>query len=201
MRSMTAFRNVQLSWLVNMADHLIETRACAEPVADNARHSGVRESGVVAVRMMIAVAALAALAGCGSAVNSGHEGSQGNGAGMTTGGGSTKPGTSAPSSEVTVTEADSGKAVHLRIGQRLRVVLGGHGIQWHRPATPEPTLRLADTSGGYPSASPAVAVFIAVRSGSASVTSITDHPCLHANPPCKIAQRVWSIRVLVERSS
>jgi hypothetical protein len=201
MQSMTAFSNPLLPWLLNMADHLIERRACAEPVADAARHSGVRESGVAAVRMMIAVAALAALAGCGSAVNGGHEGSQGNGAGMTTGGGSTKPGTSAPNSEVTVTEADSGKSVHLRIGQRLRVVLGGHGMQWHRPASPEPTLRLADTSGGYPSASAAVAVFIAVRSGTASVTSITDHPCLHANPPCKIAQRIWSIRVLVARSS
>jgi len=184
-----------------MADHLIERRACAEPVADPARHSGVRDSGVAAVRMMIAVAALAALAGCGSAVNGGHDGSQGNGKGMTTGGGSTKPGSSEPNGEVTVTEADSGKAVHLRIGQRLRVVLGGQGMQWHRPATPEPTLRLADTSGGYPSASPAVAVFIAVRSGTAAVTSITDHPCLHASPPCKIAQRVWSIRVLVARPS
>ena len=183
-----------------MADHLIERRACAEPVADPARHSGVRDSGVAAVRMMIAVAALAALAGCGSAVNGGHGGSQGNGTGMTTGGGSTKPGTSAPNGEVTVTEAYSCKAVHLRIGQRLRVA-GWPGDAVARPATPEPTLRLADTSGGYPGASPAVAVFIAVRSGTAAVTSVTDHPCLHASPPCKIAQRVWSIRVLVARPS
>lgn len=195
---MTAFSNPQLPRLLNMADHLIETRACAEPVADPARHSGVRDSGVAAVRMMIAVAALAALAGCGSAVN---DGNQGSGTGMTTGGGSTKPGTSPPNGEVTVTEADSGTAVHLRIGQRLRVVLDGHGMQWHRPATPGPILRLAETSGGYPSASPAVAVFIAVRSGTAAVTSITDHPCLHASPPCKIAQRVWSIRVLVAKPS
>jgi hypothetical protein len=120
---------------------------------------------------------------------------------MTTGSGSTKPGSSAPNGQVKLTEADSGKTVRLRIGQRLRVVLDGHGMQWHRPATPDQTLRLADTSGGYPSASPAVAVFVAVSPGTASVTSITDHPCLHANPPCKIPQRVWSIRVLVARSS
>jgi hypothetical protein len=120
---------------------------------------------------------------------------------MTSGGGSTKPGTSAPNGEVRVTEADSGKTVHLRIGQRLRIVLGGHGMHWHRPATADPALHLAETSGGYPSESPALAVFVAIRSGTASVTSTTDHPCLHASPPCKIAQRVWSIRVLIARSS
>jgi len=121
---------------------------------------------------------------------------------MTTGGGSTKPGNSAPSHDVTVTVADSGTTVHLRIGQRLRIVLDGGGMLWHQPATPErATLRLAEASGGYPSASPAVAVFVAIRSGAVPVTSATDHPCLHASPPCKIAQRVWSIRVLVARSS
>jgi hypothetical protein len=113
------------------------------------------------------------------------------------GGRSTTPGTSAPNGEVTVTEADSGRTVHLRIGQRLRVVLAGHGMQWHRPASPEPSLRVAEASGGYPSAQPAMAVFVAVRSGTASVTSMTDHPCLHAQPPCMMAQRVWSLRVLV----
>lgn len=113
------------------------------------------------------------------------------------GGRSTTPGTSAPNGEVTVTEADSGRTVHLRTGQRLRVVLSGRGEQWHRPASPEPFLRMAEASGGYPSTRPAIAVFVAVRSGTASVTSITDHPCLHADPPCMMAQRVWSLRVLV----
>jgi len=56
---------------------------------------------------------------------------------------------------------------------------------------------MAEASGGYPSTRPAIAVFVAVRSGTASVTSITDHPCLHADPPCMMAQRVWSLRVLV----
>ncbi len=96
-----------------------------------------------------------------------------------------------------MTEADSGRTVHLHIGQRVRVVLGGRGEQWHRPASSGPSLRLAAASGGYPSSRPAHAVFIAVRAGTASVTSITDHPCLHAQPPCMIAQRAWSIRVLV----
>ena len=141
---------------------------------------------------MILVGVLAALAGCGSVVNGAQGGTQGNG--VTMGSPSSTPG---PSGEVTVTEADSGRTVHLHIGQRLRVVLGGRGEQWHRPASPGPFLRLAAASGGYPSSRPADAVFIAVRAGTASVTSITDHPCLHAKPPCMIAQRVWSVRVLV----
>ena len=96
-----------------------------------------------------------------------------------------------------MTEADSGRTVHLHIGQRLRVVLGDRGEQWHRPASTGPSLRLATVTGGYPSGRPADAVFLAARAGTASVTSMTDHPCLHAQPPCMIAQRVWSVRVLV----
>lgn len=105
--------------------------------------------------------------------------------------------TNTPNGEVSVTEADSGRTVHLNVGQRLRVVLGGHGALWHRPTSPGPSLRLAAADGGYPSSRPANAVFVAVQPGTASVTSITDHPCLHAQPPCKIAQRVWGVRVLV----
>jgi len=131
---------------------------------------------------------LAGLAACGSVAN----GAQGNGVRM--GGPSATP---VPSGEVTVTEADSGRTVHLHIGQRLRVVLGGHGQQWHLPASPGSSLRLAAASGGYPSNRPADAVFIAVRAGTASITSVTDDPCLHAQPPCMIPQRAWSVHVIV----
>ncbi|SRR5258708_2895006 len=175
-----------------MSDQHTERPSRAEPAAPLTRHSGVR-----AVRIMITVAALAALAGCGTVVNGAQGGIQGNGTGVTMGDRSTTPGAAAPNGEVTVTEADSGRTVHLRIGQRLRVVLTGRGMQWHRPASPEPLLRVAEASGGYPGTHPAIAVFVAVRSGTASVTSITDHPCLHAQPPCMMAQRVWSLRVLV----
>jgi len=117
------------------------------------------------------------------------------------GGSSSTPGPSAPDGEVTVTEADSGGTVHLHIGQRFRVVLGGRGEQWHRPVSRGPSLRLVEASGGYPGNSPASAVFLAVRAGTASVTSMTDYPCLHAQPPCMIPQRVWSVRVLVADTS
>lgn len=146
---------------------------------------------------MITVGLLAALAGCGSTVNGAHTGTPGNEASVTIADPPPVPGSSATDGEVTVTEADSGKTVHLHIGQRLRVVLGGRGEQWHRPASLGPFLHLAAASGGYPSSRPAGAVFLAVQAGTASVTSMTDHPCLHTQPPCMIAQRVWSVRVLV----
>jgi hypothetical protein len=146
---------------------------------------------------MIIVGMLGVIAGCGATVNGAQGGTQGNGAGVTMSGSSSTPRTSAPNGEVTVTEADSGRTVHLDIGQRLRVVLGGHGELWHRPVSPGPSLRVATADGGYPSSRPANAVFVAVQAGTASVTSLTDHPCLHARPPCKIAQRVWSVRVLI----
>ena len=121
----------------------------------------------------------------------------GNEASVTMSGSPAAPGSPAAGGEVTVTEPDNGRTVHLHIGQRLRAVLGGRGEQWHRPASPGPSLRLAAASGGYPSGRPATAVFLAVQAGTTSVTSMTDHPCLHAQPPCKIAQRVWSVRVFV----
>ncbi len=138
---------------------------------------------------MITVAALSALAGCGSVVNGSHGGTPANEAHVTRSG--------SPDGEVTVTEVDSGRNVHLHIGQRLRVVLGGRGEQWHSPVSTGPPLRLATASGGYPGHRPAEAVFLAVRAGTASVTSMTDHQCLHAQPPCMMAQRAWSVRVQV----
>ncbi len=140
---------------------------------------------------MIIAGALAAFAGCGSVVNGAPGGTPGNEATVT------MSGSPAPDGEVTVTVADSGRTVTLHIGQRLRVVLGGRGEQWHRPASTRPFLRLTAASGGYPGNRPADAVFLAVRAGIALVTSMTDHPCLHAQPPCMIAQRAWSVRVLV----
>jgi hypothetical protein len=116
---------------------------------------------------------------------------------MTVGGPSPTQDPSAPSRTVTVTEADNGGTVHLYIGQRLRVVLGDRGQQWHQPASSGQLLRLDTASGGYPTGHPAEAVFLAIRAGTASVTSLTDHPCLHAQPPCKIAQIAWSLHVLV----
>lgn len=146
------------------------------------------------MRIVITIGVLAALAGCGSIVNGGPSGTPGNQASVTSSGAT---GSSPADVEVTVTEADDGSLVRLHVGQRLRVLLGGRGDQWHRPASSEPSLRLTTASGGYPTGHPADAIFVGVEAGTASITSITDHPCLHAHPPCKIAQRVWSVHVHV----
>jgi hypothetical protein len=150
---------------------------------------------------MITVGVAAALMGCGSTMNGAHAAPPGSEAVVTTGNPSSTPRPSAPDGEVTVTEADSGRTVHLHIGQRLRVVLGGRGQQWRRPTSSGRSLRLTTTSGGYPSGRPADAVFLAARAGTVSVTSMTDDPCLHAQPPCMIAQRMWSLRVVVAGST
>jgi hypothetical protein len=60
---------------------------------------------------------------------------------------------------------------------------------------------VAEASGGYPSDRTATAVFVAARDGKASISSITDHPCLHAQPPCMIAQHVWAVHVVVAGSA
>ena len=178
--------------MTRIGDHRSECHSRTELIGNLARHIDVRTA-----RIMIIVGILGVIAGCGATVNGAQGGTLGNGTGVTMNGSPSTPRTSAANGEVTVTEADSGRTVHLDMGQRLRVMLGGHGELWHRPASSGPSLRLATAAGGYPSSRPANAVFVAVRAGTASVTSMTDHPCLHAQPPCKVAQRVWSVRVLV----
>jgi len=108
---------------------------------------------------------------------------------------------SPPAGDVTVTEADNGGAVRLRVGQRLHVVLDGRGEQWRRPTSSGPAVRLTTASGGYPTGRPADAVFAAVRDGKASVSSITDYACLHTQPACLRAQRVWAIHITVTKAS
>lgn len=108
---------------------------------------------------------------------------------------SATPDPAAPPGAVTVTETDNGAVVQLRAGQRLQVVLAGG--QWHRPVTSGNALRLSATSGGYPTGRSPDSVFLAVRAGAAAVRSMTDYPCLHAQPSCKVAQRIWRIKVTV----
>ena len=176
--------------MTHIGDHRSECHKPMELIANLARQIDMR-----AARIMIIVGILGGIAGCGANVNGAQGGTLGTGTGVNSS--PSTPRTSTPNGEVMVTEADSGRTVHLEVGQRLRVMLGGRGDLWHRPASSGSSLRLAAADGGYPSDRPANAVFVAVKAGTASVTSMTDHPCLHAQPPCKMAQRVWGVRVLV----
>lgn len=101
----------------------------------------------------------------------------------------------------TVTVADSGATVRLRAGQRLRVLLAGHGQaeQWDPPVSSGTALHRISASGGYPTGKPADTVFLAAEAGTAAVSATTDFACLHAQPPCKLPQRGWSVQVIVTR--
>ncbi len=139
--------------------------------------------------MLTGLVLAAALASCGSRPAGTHPG----GPAVTP----PTPAASASPAAVTVTEAASGRVVRLRVGQRLRVVLGAGGGQWNLPVSTGRALRRVVATGGYPSTRPADAFFLAVAAGRASVRSVTDYRCLHSKPVCAIAQRVWSIRVVV----
>ena len=139
-------------------------------------------------RTMISVTLLAALAGCGT--------SPGGAPGPTPGSGGI--GRPQPRPAVTLTLADGGRTVRLRVGQavRVRLAAGGWG-RWRQPVNSGPALHRTYAAGGYPGSQPAVAVFRAVRPGRATVHSVTDFACLHAHPRCMVAQRVWAVPVAV----
>jgi hypothetical protein len=105
------------------------------------------------------------------------------------------------SGAVTVTEADNGRTVTIARGKVLVVKLGSQGmLSWDRPRLTGPmpgALRELSASGGYPSHAPVVARFLAVRPGTATLSSVTDARCLHVAPKCAFPQRGWHVTVIV----
>ena len=94
--------------------------------------------------------------------------------------------------------ADNGAAVRLRVGQQVAVALASGGLfSWHVPAAVGAAVRRVSASGGYPGQQPARAAFLAVQSGSATLTAIDDTACLHAKPACEPAQQEWRVTVIV----
>lgn len=99
---------------------------------------------------------------------------------------------------VTLTMADNGAVVRLHADQQVAVALAPEGVfSWHVPAAAGAAVRRVSTSGGYPGQQPARAAFLAVRSGSATLTAIDDTACLHAQPACEPPQREWRVTVIV----
>jgi len=109
--------------------------------------------------------------------------------------------TAGHSGQVTVTTSGDGATIVVVPGQAINVVLGGQGIlTWNRPrlaGSGPGVLRQLSASGGYPSKAPARATYRAVRAGTAEIFSGTNARCLHARPPCEIAQRLWRVTVVV----
>jgi hypothetical protein len=97
----------------------------------------------------------------------------------------------------TLTVADSGATVRLKVGQSVKVVLGGKGMTWDLPNATGMAVSRISASGGYPASRPARAIFRAVRPGTVVLSSMTDARCLHARPRCAIAQLLWSVSVIV----
>jgi hypothetical protein len=114
---------------------------------------------------------------------------------------SERPTPSAPASPLgnVLTAADDGATVTVMTGQWLTVDLapGAGAYAWDRPRLIGSALRLVSADGGYPSPGPMQAVFLATTPGTAVVSSGSDMPCLHAHPRCLVAQRLWTVHVVV----
>jgi hypothetical protein len=93
---------------------------------------------------------------------------------------------------------DSGRTIHVTVGDSIRVRLPGGSGGYHVPRTSDrDVLRRTSSSGGYPSDEDARASFRARHRGTADLTSYTDYKCLHTEPRCLPAQREWVVHVVV----
>lgn len=98
-----------------------------------------------------------------------------------------------------LTQSDTGRTIHVVVGDKISVRLpGGSGGGYHRPrSSNEANVDRVWSTGGYPGDADAQANFIARHTGKADLTATTDYPCLHTNPRCEIAQRIWIVHVVV----
>jgi hypothetical protein len=97
----------------------------------------------------------------------------------------------------TLTVADNGAKMRMRRGQKVLVILGSPTQMWQPPRASGVAVRRTSSRGGYPVSQVALASFTAVRPGVATLTSSTDARCLHAQPPCEIAQQIWAVTIIV----
>ena len=95
-----------------------------------------------------------------------------------------------------VTQDDDGRTVRLPVGYRLRVRLTTG--TWDPPQSSDSAVVVRrSSSGGYPTDQAVDAIFDAVAAGGADVTAQSDAACFHTQPPCQMAQRQWSVHVVV----
>jgi hypothetical protein len=97
----------------------------------------------------------------------------------------------------TLTFADNGAAVTLRVGQTIELLLppeSGLGA-WDRPIIDGTALTITTISGGYPSSTPLRVTFTARAAGVAAIRTGTDLACFHTTPKCLPPVMVWSATV------
>ena len=105
--------------------------------------------------------------------------------------------TSGARTPVSLTAVSNGTTMRLFRGQSVSVALRGTALSWHVPAATGRAVRRTSASGGYPGHQPARATFLATWPGRAVLSSFDDTACLHARPPCAVAQRSWRVVVFV----
>src|SRR3954447_14482215 len=98
-------------------------------------------------------------------------------------------------------EDDSGRTIHVAIGDIVKVRLPGGSGGYHRPRTSDrDVVRRTSASGGYPSDDDARASFTGRHQGRGELTSYDDYRCLHTEPRCLPPQRQWVVHVVVGRA-
>ncbi|HET9079748.1 MAG TPA: hypothetical protein VFO01_04435 [Trebonia sp.] len=156
------------------------------------------------LRMAAAAALALVVAGCGTAAGTGNAASPSRGTigppvqrSLPVPPPSSPPATRAGGGVLTV--ADTGATVTLAAGQRLTIELApGAGVYaWHGPRLAGDGLRLLSVTGGYPSRGLMRAALLATGPGTTVVSSFSDMPCLHEHPSCLVAQRRWTVTVVV----
>ncbi len=96
---------------------------------------------------------------------------------------------------VTVTTADNGRALGLRVGDTLVVSLPSQYDP--PPSNTGGVLVQRDVTGGYPTNQPLVAHYLATAPGQADLTTYTDYPCDHDPTPCPGPIMRWTIHLTV----
>jgi hypothetical protein len=107
-----------------------------------------------------------------------------------------------PPPDVSVTNADDGRVVHLVVGQRLQVRLEapGQGEVWDvQPSASSDTgpLFLEQLWAG---ATVTTATYLAMKpsADAVAVTGSTDQACRHTDPTCAAPSASWGVQVLVD---
>jgi hypothetical protein len=96
----------------------------------------------------------------------------------------------------TLSFADNGAAVALRVGQHVDLLLPESGLgAWDRPIIDGTALTITTISGGYPSSTPLRVTFTARAAGVATIRTGTDLACFHTTPKCLPPMMAWSATV------
>lgn len=106
------------------------------------------------------------------------------------------PTASAGSGTLLLTDGDAGRTVNVSRGQHVEVRLD-QGTYDPPDTSNKAVVNRRSSTGGYPSSEPAQGTFDAVGRGRATVSATTDAACLHTQPRCLIAQRTWSVTLVV----